>query len=81
MPLYKHKLVMYDNDVYDFGTIIDSISFVCNMHSMAAEQIATITNDKGSCVIKEGSKVKLTKLQKELREVLPHLDTEIVKED
>jgi len=55
----QRKIVLYNDDVNTFDTVIESLKTYCKHTNEQAEQCAMIIHYKGKCSVKEGDFVDL----------------------
>jgi ATP-dependent Clp protease adaptor protein ClpS len=64
----EFKLVLFNDDVNTFEYVIDCLVAYCDHDTVQAEQCAFLVHYKGKCIVKNGSKAKLTPICNALSE-------------
>jgi ATP-dependent Clp protease adaptor protein ClpS len=62
----SYSLVLYNDEINTFDHVIKSLVEICGHDPVQAEQCAMIVHFKGSCEIKIGLPVVLTKMSRSL---------------
>ena len=65
----EFKLVLFNADVNTFEYVIDCLVAYCDHDTVQAEQCAFLVHYKGKCIVKNGSKAKLTPFCNALSEI------------
>ena len=64
----SRSLILYNDDVNTFDTVIDALIKVCKHETMQAEQCTWIVHYNGKCAVKEGEFKKLRTMRQALSE-------------
>lgn len=59
----NHSLVILNDDINDFRTVIFLLETVCNLNEIQAEQCSLIAHSKGECKVKRGELSKMKSLR------------------
>lgn len=51
----KYSLILHNDEVHDFGYVIDSLIEICDHNSVQAEQCTYIVHYRGECDVKIGN--------------------------
>lgn len=70
-----HKLILYNDDIHDYGYVIACLIRICQHDPIQAEQCVIIADNKGKCVIKQGDILNMIEMKTSLEEL--ELITEI----
>lgn len=64
----QKTLILYNDDVNTFDTVIDALIKVCKHETIQAEQCTWIVHYNGKCAVKEGEFKNLRPLRQALNE-------------
>lgn len=64
----SRSLILYNDDVNTFDTVIDALIKVCKHETIQAEQCTWIVHYNGKCAVKEGEFKKLRPMRQALSE-------------
>jgi len=62
------RLYLYNDDVHEFGDVIDALVEVCGHEELQAEQCTYIVHYNGKCDVKIGPKTDLSQMCSDLQE-------------
>jgi ATP-dependent Clp protease adaptor protein ClpS len=62
----QHNLILYNDEVNDFGFVIESLVEVCNHDNLQAEQCAYLAHYRGRCEVKTGTYEELKTMKEAL---------------
>ncbi len=63
---HRYNLILYNDEVNDFGFVIESLVEVCNHDSLQAEQCAYLAHYRGRCEVKSGTYEELEEMKNQL---------------
>ncbi len=62
----KSKLIIYNDDITEYGFVIFLLKSICELTNISAEQCTLISHNTGKCIVRKGNKADMTDMMTKL---------------